>query len=137
MSRSFGGSLRAVAATILAAVAMLSSGLATSAAAAQERPPATAQQDCSVHGDGRLWCGNRSGAKLYFQPSYGAPQTGIMDTTYSWFTCFVHGDPHPGGNDVWYLTKGDEALNGFDGWGYMPAVDVSTDIDPAPGLAAC
>ena len=41
-------------------------------------------------------------------------------------------EPHPGGNDIWYWTLLDNGA-----WGNVPAVDVNTGQDPAPGLRAC
>jgi hypothetical protein len=71
--------------------------------------------------------------------NFGTP-IGHMNTTLSWFACYRHGQLHPGGNDVWYYTWGDEALPGWEArkaWGYMPAVDVYTSSDPFPGIVEC
>jgi hypothetical protein len=40
----------------------------------------------------------------------------------------------------WYYSLGDRAVSPFElrkAWGYMPAVDVGTSIDPWPGIPAC
>jgi Mannosyl-glycoprotein endo-beta-N-acetylglucosaminidase len=103
------------------------------------RPAAAAPHaaDCSVHGDGKLYCGNTPNAKLHWDPNYASPVSGIMQTAYSWFTCWQHGQVHPGHNDIWYWTEGDVAQNGYSGWGFMAAYDIKTTADPAPGLSQC
>jgi hypothetical protein len=63
-------------------------------------------------------------------------------TTTTWFVCWVHGQQHAGGNDIWYYTVGDRAIAGMEGrskWGYMPAVDVNTPTgsDPWPTMPTC
>jgi len=105
---------------------------------ADKKTQADLSGDCSVHGDGRLYCGND-----YFAPIYAGPflNSGVVDhmlTTYSWFECWVHGDPHFGGNDTWYATQGDEHGN----YGFMPAgyVYTSPRFDENPsryGLRNC
>jgi hypothetical protein len=45
----------------------------------------------------------------------------------------VYGDWHPGDNNVWYYTLGDDNGN----WGYVPAYQIWTHTDPAPGLPQC
>lgn len=94
--------------------------------------------DCSVHSDGRLYCGNKYHATAYWNPRYNADNDGTLETTYSWFSCWQHGQQHSGGNDIWYWTQVDNKVN-HDGWGFVPAVDVftPTGTDPAPGLAQC
>jgi hypothetical protein len=85
------------------------------------------------------YCGNRGGAPI-FETASARTQIGRMRTTMSWFACYRHGDPHTGGNDVWYYTQGDETLPGWESrhaWGYMAAVDVYTSIDPFPGIGEC
>ena len=92
--------------------------------------------DCSVHLDHRLLCHNTVDAKLYREPSYDSPVTGMLHTTLSWFTCWQHGQVHLGHNDIWYLTNGAVA-DGSAGVGFVAAYDVSTTQDPAPGLRQC
>ena len=115
----------ATAATLLTGVGLFGSS------------PHVAAADCSVHSDSRLYCGNTANARLHWDPNYTSPVSGIMQTRYSWFTCWRHGQMHPGHNDIWYLTEGDIPQNGYSGWGYMAAADVSTTTDPAPGLTQC
>lgn len=57
---------------------------------------------------------------------------GPLNTSFSWFQCWGRGDNHPGGNNVWYWTQLDNGQ-----WGNVPAVDVHTSVDPAPGLRQC
>jgi hypothetical protein len=85
------------------------------------------------------YCGNRSGAIVFEQANATTP-IGTMNTATSWFVCYRHGETHRGKNDVWYYTQGDEPLAGWESrqvWGYMPAVDVYTPVDPFPGIVEC
>lgn len=88
--------------------------------------------ECGVRSDARLYCGNKAGAKGYADRSYRSANRGQLNGTFSLFQCWGHGDPHPGGNDIWYWTQLDNGA-----WGNVPAVDVSTGQDPAPGLRQC
>jgi hypothetical protein len=93
--------------------------------------------DCTVHSDSRLYCGNTHDAKLYQDPNYTSPVTGVMQSTYSSFICWQYGQVNPRQNDIWYWAKGNTAQNGYSGWGYMSAYDVKTTTDPVPGLPEC
>ncbi|MFB7225723.1 hypothetical protein [Streptomyces sp. NPDC056227] len=68
----------------------------------------------------------------YADRSYRSATRGQLNGTFSWFVCWGHGDPHPGQNDIWYWTQLDNGA-----WGNVPAVDVNTGQDPAPGLREC
>ncbi|MFD5064783.1 hypothetical protein [Streptomyces sp. NPDC058394] len=94
--------------------------------------PAAHAAECGVRSDGRLYCGNKVGAKGYADRSYRSATRGQLNGTFSWFVCWGHGDPHPGQNDIWYWTQLDNGA-----WGNVPAVDVNTGQDPAPGLREC
>ncbi|MEA2618734.1 MAG: hypothetical protein QOE72_4517 [Chloroflexota bacterium] len=118
----------------VAVTATLITGVLAAVSPAAAAPRAA---DCTVHSDGRLYCGNNPDAKLYSEPNYASPVSGMMHATYSWFTCWQHGQVHPRHNDIWYWTKGDVGQNGYTGWGFMPAYDVRTTADPAPGLPQC
>ncbi|MDF9811657.1 hypothetical protein [Streptomyces sp. SPB162] len=120
----------ALAATAL--TAGLTAAVPAAATTATAAGPATAAADCSVHSDGKLWCGNRVGAKGYVDRSYGSGIRGPLNSSYSWFQCWGHGDRHGGGNDIWYWTLLDNGQ-----WGNVPAVDVYTSVDPAPHLQEC
>ncbi|WP_030204338.1 hypothetical protein [Streptomyces sp. NRRL S-87] len=125
----------------LAAVA-LTAGLAATGVGPAAAVPAVpvvkaakapaAAAECGVRSDRRLWCGNRVGAKGYQHRSYSSEVRGPLNTAFSWFQCWGHGDRHGGGNDIWYWTKLDNGQ-----WGNVPAVDVYTSVDPAPGLDEC
>ncbi|CAM5499635.1 hypothetical protein GCM10010329_73050 [Streptomyces spiroverticillatus] len=117
-------------AVALAATA-LTAGL-TAAAAPVTAAPQGVAAECGVRSDGRLHCGNNAGAKGYEHRSYGSAVRGQMNTTFSWFQCWGRGDNHAGGNNIWYWTQLDNGQ-----WGNMPAVDVHTSVDPAPGLREC
>ncbi|AZM51313.1 hypothetical protein DMA15_00870 [Streptomyces sp. WAC 01529] len=87
---------------------------------------------------GDLYCSNAPG-DLYGRPAFDAPVTGRLKTTESWFVCYSIGEAHKGGNNIWYYTQGDEAveLPGLKAWGNMPASSVLTSTDPFPGLPRC
>ncbi len=93
---------------------------------------------------GQTWgsaftCGNDENAPLYAGAN-DSTLVGSMVSTSSWFVCYRHGAPHAGGNDVWYYSQGDRSTPGWEGrlaWGYMPAVNLHTSVDPAPGIPEC
>ncbi|WP_394826382.1 DUF1906 domain-containing protein [Pendulispora albinea] len=94
--------------------------------------------DCSVHGDGKLYCTNTSGAAMHASTNYGSSVVNRLRTGYSWFDCWGTGERHNGGNTTWYHTQGDDNAN----WGWVPGVDLNTpdsfDADPsARGLRRC
>ncbi|MGW1072802.1 hypothetical protein [Streptomyces sp. NPDC002537] len=111
---------------------MVAPASAHAAAGAPDHRSAAVRAECGVRSDGRLYCGNRAGARGYADRSYRSAVRGTLDSAFSWFECWGHGDPHPGGNDIWYWTLLDNGA-----WGNVPAVDVNTGQDPAPGLRAC
>lgn len=116
------------------AAAALAGGMATVTGPAAATPAAGqgAAAECGVRADGKLWCGNRVGAKGYEHRRYSSAVRGPLNTGFSWFQCWGPGEQHGGGNDIWYWTKLDNGQ-----WGNVPAVDVHTSVDPAPGLAQC
>ncbi|MFD5102339.1 hypothetical protein [Streptomyces albidochromogenes] len=116
---------------ITLAATALTAGLAGATVPATAAPAGPAAE-CGVRSDGKLYCGNRAGAKGYEHRSYASAVRGQMNTTFSWFSCWGRGDSHPGGNNIWYWTKLDNGQ-----WGNMAAVDVHTSVDPAPGLREC
>ncbi|MCD9141443.1 hypothetical protein [Streptomyces albireticuli] len=85
-----------------------------------------------------LYCENAAG-QLYGRAAFLAPVTGLLKTTTSWFVCWTLGDPHQGGNSVWYYTQGQETVQipSVLGWGSIPANYLWTDQDPYPGLPRC
>jgi hypothetical protein len=101
-------------------------------------PPPADDPSCDVHSDGKLYCGNASGAPIHSSDTNASSVVNHLRTTTSWFTCWSTGDLHAGGNHTWYYTEGDDNAT----WGYVPAVDLDTtsafDSNPsARGLAAC
>ncbi|MEV7415271.1 hypothetical protein [Streptomyces sp. NPDC089919] len=92
----------------------------------------SAAAECGVRADHKLWCGNRVGAKGYEHRRYTSNVRGPLNTGFSWFQCWGPGENHAGGNNIWYWTKLDNGQ-----WGNVPAVDVHTSVDPAPGLDEC
>jgi hypothetical protein len=111
--------------------AVLVAGVGTTASAA---PAATCHAS-----SGNLYCGNKVNTSIYKHAQYdsgsGNP-TPIVDSLhsgFSYFKCYAVGQPHAGGNNIWYYTYGDES----GAWGYVPAVNVYTPQDPFPGVRAC
>jgi hypothetical protein len=93
---------------------------------------------CSVHSDGKLYCGNTIGAPIYSATNAESSVVDHLRYTPSWFDCWSTGEMHAGGNTTWYHTQGDDSGN----LGWTPAVDLSTassfDANPtAQGLKAC
>jgi len=98
-------------------------------------PPST---DCSVHGDGKLYCKNTPGADMHSATNSGSSVVNHLRSSYSWFDCWGTGERHAGGNTTWYHTMGDDNRN----WGWVPGVNLNTpdafDADPgAHGLRQC
>ncbi len=83
--------------------------------------------------DGVYLCKNTIGVPLYEEPREGVP-IGYLDTSPSWFICWVRGARHVGGNDVWYYTQGDRAAEKWhlQAWGYMPASSMPGGPHPNP-----
>ncbi|MER8265455.1 MULTISPECIES: hypothetical protein [Streptomyces] len=132
-------SVRKKTALALAAVT-LTTGLATGAGAATAAPASAsasasgqrAAVECGVRADGKLWCGNRVGAKGYEHRTYRSGVRGSLTSSFSWFVCWGPGDNHAGGNNIWYWTLLDNGQ-----WGNVPAVDVHTPSDPWGNLRQC
>ncbi|MEV5891628.1 hypothetical protein [Nonomuraea fuscirosea] len=128
-----------------AAVATIISGAALAASCAW---PAQAATGAATSGataaecyasSGNLYCGNAANAPIYASAGYtkpnGNPETVVdrLETTFSYFKCYVSGQRHGGGNNIWYHTYGDQTGR----WGYVAAVNVWTSTDPYPGVAHC
>jgi hypothetical protein len=101
-------------------------------------PPPPPSSSCGVQGDGLLHCDDQAHSAMYAQSTFSSGVVDYLESTNSWFQCWGTGDLHPGGNTTWYYTQGDD--NGS--WGWVPAVDLSTDsaFDANPtafGLPAC
>ncbi|MFI0352309.1 hypothetical protein [Actinomadura sp. 9N407] len=79
-------------------------------------------------------CPNQPGTDVYLEAASGT-KVAVLDTDPSWFICWVRGERHQGGNDVWYYTQGDRATGRpeLNGWGYVPAsaLHVARHPDPA------
>ena len=88
---------------------------------------------CGVEGDKKLHCANAGNTPVHQNPWAGSPVVNHLRTTRSWFTCWFSGEPHRGGNSIWYWTLGDDN----DNWGFIQAAAVHTPNDPAPGLIRC
>jgi len=90
-----------------------------------------------------LYCGNNAPTPIYADARYGyedsaggyhrTRQVDTLRSNPSYFQCYVHGERHSGGNDVWYYTNGDDR----GAWGYVPAVEVWSSNDGENGVAQC
>ncbi|HEY4117054.1 MAG TPA: glycoside hydrolase domain-containing protein [Byssovorax sp.] len=101
-------------------------------------PPSSDDPSCDVHSDGKLYCGDTSGAAMYASDTTSSAVVNHLRTSDSWFTCWGTGQLHAGGNTTWYYTEGDDNSS----YGWVPAVDLDTtsafDSNPsARGLAEC
>ncbi|WP_237283320.1 hypothetical protein [Streptomyces alfalfae] len=96
--------------------------------------------ECAVdEDDGRLYCSNTPDATGYEKRSYDSAVRGELETQYSWFECWGHGEQTRSdheddgdGDDIWYWTKLD---NGS--WGNVASSDLSAEQHPVPGLQEC
>jgi hypothetical protein len=85
------------------------------------------------------YCHNDKGDPVFDKAGVSA-QISSMQSEDTWFVCYKHGEPHKGGNDIWYYTLGDGWLEGWKerlGWGYMAAYDVESGVHPVPGMREC
>ncbi|GAA3221147.1 hypothetical protein [Nonomuraea helvata] len=128
---------RAAGALLTAVLSSALWGAGTPGAATTTALAATTAEECGVRSDGRLYCRNTPNVTLSYDASYQTAETGVLKSGFSWFQCWVEGGPHAGGNSIWYLAAGDEAVPPYRGWGFLPAVHVATAHDPAPGLREC
>ncbi|GAA2607825.1 hypothetical protein SMC26_17705 [Actinomadura fulvescens] len=80
-------------------------------------------------------CSNKPASPLYEHPRADV-HVGVMETRRSWFACWVRGERHAGGNDIWYYTQGDRmtAKTELEGWGFMPASHVLAPEHPDPAV---
>ncbi|OQD57698.1 hypothetical protein BM536_000955 [Streptomyces phaeoluteigriseus] len=138
-----GKHVTAAAASITLTTALAGVLVAPSARAATSAPATTtsAAAECGVRAhDGRLWCGNSGSAPTRVEPFHESPITGLLQSTFSYFTCWSPGGLHGGGNTTWYRTVPDWSSDGREG--YVPADWVFTpswfDADPSKyGLRRC
>jgi hypothetical protein len=137
------GMTACTAGLLLTGAAVLSTAAPASAAVCTHRT-GVSHSDVGALGYEHTWtadsvCGNDAGAPVYASSS-ATTRIGVMNTTSSWFVCWVHGAPHAGGNDIWYYTQGDRVVSHpeFHAWGYVPAVNVHTTHDPGDSrLSQC
>ncbi len=81
-----------------------------------------------------LYCpASKAEITLYRQRDYRSEAVHTLTGTSSRYSCWGHGSSHTGGNDIWYWTHFEDENY----WGNVPAVDVNTNQDPAPGLPMC
>lgn len=122
-------------------LAAIAAGAAVWVLAGARPPPAQANPACYAN-NGHLYCGNEAPTGIYERPAFGHEDSagGFHSTTVdtltsnpSYFECWVHGEPHPGNNDIWYYTQGDVTHR----YGYVPAVKLFTRTDPFPDVNEC
>ena len=130
--------IKATAVSVTVAAAALAGILAAPSAQAAT---SAAAAECGVRAhDNRLWCGNSGSAPTRAEPFHESPITGLLQSTFSYFTCWSPGGLHGGGNTTWYRTVPDWSSDGREG--YVPADWVFTpswfDADPSRyGLRHC
>jgi hypothetical protein len=131
---------------IIGAIAAMALSAGDALSTADTAQAGSCRPDFKPHADnrGNRWstgwiCGNRVGASLY-AGAYRVFKVSTMLSNPSWFVCYQRGAWHEGQNNVWYYTKGDRMAPGAGAagnWGFMPAVDVWTGIDPRPFVRRC
>ncbi|RSN15547.1 hypothetical protein DMB42_01575 [Nonomuraea sp. WAC 01424] len=116
---------------------MAAGGLALIGASLLVTAPAQAQGNSPCYAkSGHLYCGNEAGVGLWRYPRYSDATKDVVDrlkSNPSYFQCYVSGQKHGGGNNIWYKTYGD--VNGRTG--YVAAKSVYTSKDPFPGVSHC
>ncbi|MFC5828323.1 hypothetical protein [Nonomuraea insulae] len=117
-------------ATAVGGLALIGTSLLVAGPAqAQANPPCYAKS-------GHLYCGNKAGVSLWRSARYSEHDQDVVDTLKSnpsYFQCYVRGQKHGGGNNVWYRTYGDVTGRS----GYVAAESVYTSRDPFPGVSHC
>ncbi len=81
--------------------------LAAAHQARRRHPAEGASPKCAVRADGKLWCGDRVGAKGHVDRSYGSAVRGALYTLLSWFAYWGYGVIRTGRKGVWYGTEAD------------------------------
>ncbi|MFI6388717.1 hypothetical protein ACIBHY_19535 [Nonomuraea sp. NPDC050547] len=120
---------------VMAVVAAAGVTVGVGAAAQAQNPP------CYAQGDGSLKCGNYAPRPIYNKTSWGDPdnqqtwprRVDTLRSNPSWFKCYIRGEKHSGGNNVWYYTQGDDSGR----YGWVPASTLYTPKDPFPGVKKC
>ena len=136
----------------LLAILLLAGLLSVAALGVSGLAPATASASACVR-EGRYhydpdwqrlrpgWiCGNTPHTGMYLNATFQSFPVAIMDSSRSWFVCWGYGDYHMGGNNIWYRSQGDRFWGNYpwsDRWGWIPASNVYTSIDPQPGMERC
>jgi hypothetical protein len=90
---------------------------------------------------GRVWtgvyeCPNTPAVDVYEHPRPGVV-VGELVSNPSWFICWIKGERHEGGNDIWYYTQGDHtaAKKELEAWGFVPGYLLRVEVHPDPGVA--
>ncbi|MEW1657572.1 hypothetical protein [Streptomyces sp. NPDC093707] len=118
---------------VFGVVSAATSALGGGGGAAGEGTPQKAAE-CEVRSKVLYCTGTKTETKLYRQRAYDSEVVHKLAAgTSSRYSCWGHGAPHSGGNDIWYWTH----FKGEDYWGNAPTVAVNTNKDPAPGLPEC
>src|SRR5258706_7828306 len=125
--------------TLMTGTVALSATPAYASACTTQNGVSVTDPNTGWHWTTRWVCGNTRGGRMYGDATYATP-TAYMDSTTSWFVCYRRGVMHSGGNNIWYYSLGDRPFPGMENrhnWGYMPAIDLTTPVDPQPGMAQC
>ncbi|HVY48068.1 MAG TPA: hypothetical protein VHB21_19405 [Minicystis sp.] len=97
---------------------------------------------CEVLPDHVLCCDNVHPIDARTAPSAEAPFAGTLQSSHSWFVCWLRGEPQSNGDSVWYYTSLDDPPGD---WGYVAGSALrpggSSTFDPAApagsGLPEC
>ncbi|HEY4117051.1 MAG TPA: hypothetical protein VGM56_04325 [Byssovorax sp.] len=88
--------------------------------------------DCVVQSDGVLCCDNVHPIDARTAPSAESPFAGTLDSSYSWFVCWVRGEAQENGDATWFYTSLDSPPGN---WGYVAGSALEPDgastFDPA------
>ncbi|MFC6083458.1 hypothetical protein [Sphaerisporangium aureirubrum] len=100
------------------------------------------RKDTSIKDErtGQTWrglfeCENIPGSEV-FEWARSGEVVGRLESNPSWFVCWMRGERHSGGNDIWYYTQGDYSAGKkhLEAWGFVPADKVRTISDPDPAV---
>ncbi|MCI3935110.1 hypothetical protein [Streptomyces sp. AN091965] len=92
---------------VAVAIAVLAMSLVAAGAGEASGTSEGASPKCAMRADGKLWCGNRVGAKGHVHRSYGSAVRGALYTLVSWFAYWGYGVIRTGQKGVRYGTEPD------------------------------
>ncbi|GAA2675035.1 hypothetical protein [Streptomyces lunalinharesii] len=95
--------------------------------------PSAPDAECHVERKVLYCTGDQAGIEVYNDRNIHSGVAHTLTGNSSRYACWGRGANHSGGNNIWYWTQ-------FEGQGFrgnVPASDVGTKMDPAPGLPQC